>query len=467
MAATLVSQAPVMGTTRLADHGRVRLESQLSDLKRMSDAMEASCATWMCGSLVPSSTQKGAGTTQQQQQQKESTQHQIASLLMKKRARKRCCVIGGGCSGLIVVKELAEAGIEDVVCFEIQNGPGGLYRRDNYEHGCHTSSYCFTSFTCYPPEDVTQCGHYTLTEYVRYLESFVEAFELKEFIRWKHQVLNVQREFGVQGDWLVTVRNLETKTTFTERFEHIVIASGTHTNKNDARKIEWLQNFTGEILHSSEYRTAEHFRDRSVIVVGGGESASDIAVHTAKVAKKTWLACRARVGHVTPRGPHLPEDDHKYPERVLKHKKDPEKVMPEAGFDNDLTWMMYSTSDAFMPVHGYRDVLALATKDFYPGCKVNVYEKSNVNAHFGCKNCGWSSAIARYGCTPKPPILRCNGKAVTFEDRSRVDGVDAVVVCVGYRNDIAFLDEKVKKKVLNPRNSFKHVAHPEISNFFF
>jgi len=458
MAATV--GAP-MGTTRLAADRRVcRLSAQLSDLKRMSDAMEQSCASWMCG-------QQQQASTQPQQLTQASTQEQlVASLLSsRKKNRRKACVIGGGCSGLITVKELVEAGVDDVQCYELQDGPGGLYRRDNYEFGCHTSSYCFTSFTCYPPEDVTQCGHYTLSEYVRYLESFVEAFELKDFIKWKHCVQKVTRD--ADGDWLVTVMDLETKAAWTERYEVVVVASGTHTNKNDPREThEWLQNFRGDVLHSSEYRTHEHFKNKNVIIVGGGESASDIAVHTAKVAKQSWLSTKERVGHMTPRGAHLPEDDHKYYERVEAHKKCPEKHLPEAGFDNDLTWMMYSCSDAFFPLHAYRDALALATFDFLPGAKVNVYSKSNVYSQFGCKNAGWSSAIARYGCQPKPPIHKCLNHKVTFEDGTTASDVDAIVVCVGYRNDIVFLDEKVKKKVLNPRNCMKHVAHPEVSNFY-
>ena len=480
-AATMTMQQPrstlchsPMGLTRTASD-RAKLESerrvsrltgQLADLKRMSDAMEASCSTWMCGAVKNMESQ-------QVQQSQVPLQSQLAASLLRSASsyRRKVCVVGGGSSGVVCVKELLEAGVEDVVCYECQEGPGGLYRRDNYEYGCHTSSFCYTSFACYPPEDVSQCGHYTLSGYVKYLESFVEAFELGDYIKFKHKVLKVGREFGAdQGDWLVTIENLSTKAVFTQRFEHLIIASGTHTNKNDPSKTyEWLKDFDGQVLHSSDYRSAKSFAGKRVVVVGGGESASDIAVQTAKVASKTWLATRARTGHVTPRGPHLPLEDHDSSGRLEAHKKAPDKVLPDAGFDNDLSWSMYSTSNFFFPLHGYRDVMALATKDFFPGCKLNVYNKSNVDSQYGCKNAGFSSAIARFGMVPKPPIRKCEKftRRVHFEDGSVVDEIDSIIVCVGYRNDIVFLDDqKIKKKILNPRNCMKHIAHPEISNLY-
>jgi len=174
---------------------------------------------------------------------------------------------------------------------------------------------------------------------------------------------------------------------------------------------------------------------------------------------------RARCGHVTPRGAHRPEDDHK-DIGLQAHKKEPHLKPPEAGFDADLSVLMYSVSPALFALNGYRDVFALATRDFYHGCKLNVYHKSTVNSQFGCKNAGWSSAVMRYGCEPKPPIASCKNKTVKFEDGSLVIDIDAIILCIGYRNDIIFLDENIKNKVLNPRNCLKHVAHPEVSNFY-
>ncbi|KAJ8601047.1 hypothetical protein CTAYLR_004499 [Chrysophaeum taylorii] len=377
---------------------------------------------------------------------------------MSTSGQQRVCVIGAGSSGLIAARELKAAGINDFVVLETQEGPGGLYKRDNYENSCHTSNKCYTSFACAPPPDLTQCDHYTLGGYVKYLEEFAEKFDLGRHIQYRTKVEAVARD----GDgWKVTYGGR------TSRFEIVVCCSGTHTHHCHPKAHAWLEGFCGNVLHSSEFRKALNFKDKRVVICGGGESAADISVQCSKVAGQTWLAMRPRTGHVTNRAPHLPEVDHASEARVQAHIKDPDNVPPEVSFDTDLTVAHYATSERLFGVHGYKDCVAMATKDFFPGTKMNVYNKSVVTSQFGTKSGGFSSAIARYGCVPKPPVASCEGTTVIFEDGTKAEHVDAVILCIGYTNDIEFLvDDDVKAKVVNPRNSLKHVAHPDVPNFF-
>jgi putative flavoprotein involved in K+ transport len=54
-----------------------------------------------------------------------------------------------------------------------------------------------------------------------------------------------------------------------------------------------LSGFTGEVVHSVDFRNAWPFRGRNVLVVGAGNSAADIAVQLAdNGAGKVWLAVR-------------------------------------------------------------------------------------------------------------------------------------------------------------------------------
>lgn len=51
--------------------------------------------------------------------------------------------------------------------------------------------------------------------------------------------------------------------------------------------------FTGEIVHSAEYRNAQTYRDKRVLVVGGGSSAMEIAHEVATGgAAQVWMAIR-------------------------------------------------------------------------------------------------------------------------------------------------------------------------------
>lgn len=70
-----------------------------------------------------------------------------------------------------------------------------------------------------------------------------------------------------------------------------------------------LDQFTGERLHSADFRNASPLRGRDVLVVGAGNSAADIAVQLADDGARTvWLAVRT-APHLVPRaiGP-IPSD---------------------------------------------------------------------------------------------------------------------------------------------------------------
>src|SRR5436305_12205002 len=53
------------------------------------------------------------------------------------------------------------------------------------------------------------------------------------------------------------------------------------------------EQFTGEFLHSSQYRNAEPFRGRKVLVVGAGDSAADAALDASRAGSaQVWMSVR-------------------------------------------------------------------------------------------------------------------------------------------------------------------------------
>ena len=58
--------------------------------------------------------------------------------------------------------------------------------------------------------------------------------------------------------------------------------------------------FTGEYLHSHDYKSAAPFKDKDVLVIGGGNSACDVAVETSRVSKSTSISWR-RGYHLIPK----------------------------------------------------------------------------------------------------------------------------------------------------------------------
>lgn len=56
-----------------------------------------------------------------------------------------------------------------------------------------------------------------------------------------------------------------------------------------------LCSFTGNCIHSHNYRSEEPYKDRTVLVIGGGPSGIDICNHLTKVAKKVIHTRQTRI----------------------------------------------------------------------------------------------------------------------------------------------------------------------------
>lgn len=83
-------------------------------------------------------------------------------------------------------------------------------------------------------------------------------------------------------------------------FHAVCICTGTNTWAS-LPCFKGQENFKGEIMHSERYRSAEEFAGKRVLVVGSGESGSDICNEISKFAKHAALAIRGKHGHLIPR----------------------------------------------------------------------------------------------------------------------------------------------------------------------
>jgi cation diffusion facilitator CzcD-associated flavoprotein CzcO len=100
-------------------------------------------------------------------------------------------------------------------------------------------------------------------DFAAYLEQYANAFGLKPY--FNHQVLSVERE---NNTWEVATE----KNTF--HSENVIVATGY------ARKplLHQDSGFTGEVIHSADYKNGEKYRNKKVLLVGFGNSACEIAI---------------------------------------------------------------------------------------------------------------------------------------------------------------------------------------------
>ncbi|MFF0816766.1 flavin-containing monooxygenase [Rhodococcus sp. NPDC003318] len=203
----------------------------------------------------------------------------------------KVCVVGAGPCGLTTVKQLLDEKHE-VVCFDRNANVGGIWLRDEGDDGkmkAYDNLHLTISMKLMAYSDFPFTGgrvFYKRKQYFEYLEEYSDRFGLHEHIRFDSEVTNVER---TSAGWTVTVRrgDVESK----EDFDAVAVCSGPFKTPN--RDIAELAGFSGEIVHSSEYRNAERFRGKRVLVVGMAESGADIVREIGDVAEACTLSIRS------------------------------------------------------------------------------------------------------------------------------------------------------------------------------
>eukprot|EP00478_Filoreta_tenera_P002695 GABV01002803.1.p1 GENE.GABV01002803.1~~GABV01002803.1.p1 ORF type:complete len:192 (+),score=40.14 GABV01002803.1:24-578(+) len=106
-------------------------------------------------------------------------------------------------------------------------------------------------------------------------------------VRLNHRCTSAEKKGNL---WTVTVSTHGETVVFTAN--RLVIASGEcHTPMMPS----WtnMDAFKGEILHSSAYKTGENYKDKRVLVVGTGNSGSEIALDLWEWGAKPFLLSRS------------------------------------------------------------------------------------------------------------------------------------------------------------------------------
>jgi dimethylaniline monooxygenase (N-oxide forming) len=349
-------------------------------------------------------------------------------------------------------KELKEAGINCRV-FESSETFGGVFARQ-FAGARMTSSNLTTAFSDFP-HDPAHATIWTVEEYRAYLSRYVEHFGLGERIRFGTRVTRV----APAGDWEVTTES-EVGRAF-HRFDAVVVASGVHCC---ARMPEWqgLNSFTGTIMHSSAFRSADDFVGRRILVVGGGESAADIAETIGSKAQAACISIRRRAGHIVPR--NLSEISSDFPDvgasdmdTCRAHHALPHWYGPVMARRNASEFLKYAVRNGW-------EVSELMAR-------INLSDPhSSSQTRFGTKSAGFCRAIVEHGWTMKPAIRRVRASRVEFEDGSMFE-CDTIICATGFASRFEFLEQdlpEVARAASMPRaNLYKHCVHPAVGPSLF
>lgn len=196
-------------------------------------------------------------------------------------------VIGAGQSGLATAHALRKLGIEPVV-LEAGDAPTGAWAK-YYESLTLFSPARYSALPGMPfPGDPDRYPH--RDEVIDYLAAYAQ--ELDADIRTGHYVRTIEHHHGNFTAHLADGRKLHART--------VVAATGGFTNPYRPA-LPGLEGFTGTVIHAADYQRPEPFTGQRVLVVGGGNSAVQIATELAEDARVT-LTTRGRL-HFSPQRP--------------------------------------------------------------------------------------------------------------------------------------------------------------------
>lgn len=209
----------------------------------------------------------------------------------------RVAVIGAGAAGLASAKALVDEGI-DVIVYEKGDRPGGLWAQDNssglspaYDSLHLNTSKARTEFADFPMP--SNWPDYPSAAMVAgYLADYADTHGVTQRIAFGAEVSAVVRH---HDDWQVTLADGTS-----ERFDAIVVANGHNWDPRHPDPT-YPGTFDGTQMHAHDYRSAEVFRDKRVLVVGMGNSAMDITVDASYVSRGPVLLSARHGVHIVPK----------------------------------------------------------------------------------------------------------------------------------------------------------------------
>jgi hypothetical protein len=350
----------------------------------------------------------------------------------------KICIIGTGPSGITALKNFRDEGL-DVIAFDRNHDVGGnwIYSEDEshssvFETTHIISSKSLSQYADFPFDDFDPnvSDYPSHAELKNYFQAYARKFDLYPYIQFGTLVKHCKRL--EDGSWEVTTeKEGEEKT---QTFTHLVVCNGHHWNP---RHPNYPGEFTGDYLHSHNFKKAEPFRDKRVLVIGGGNSACDVAVETSRVSQKTAISMRR--GY-----------------RIL-----PKFLMgiPTDIIGAGMTWLPVS----------WRNLMGGLIIRIANGPN-SLYGLPKVTHKFGETHPTINSELLykiRHGkVTPFGDIQRYEGKTVHFKD-GRKDRFDTIIACTGYILSHPFFDKNLIDYSEGDVPLYLKMFHPEIDNLYF
>jgi cation diffusion facilitator CzcD-associated flavoprotein CzcO len=314
------------------------------------------------------------------------------------RSEAQFALVGAGPLGLAVARALKQHGIP-YVQFESASELGGNWRDGVYETAHIISSRKTTEFPDYPmPSDYPDFP--SAAQMLAYLQDYAHHYDLVPQIAFNTTVSEARPDAGGGEErWELTFADGTRGV-----YKGVISCVGHHW---DRRWPSYPGTFAGELMHSKDYRTPEQLRGKRVLIIGGGNSACDIASEAARVGASSHLSVR--------RGYWF---------------------LPKTMFGVPLVELVRPWTPLWLQRLFLRAVLAVSVGDYR---RYGLQKPDHaIFEHHPTINSELLHYIKHGRITPHPDVARYDGEFVEFADGTR-ERIDVIVAATGFHQTIPFL----------------------------
>lgn len=216
----------------------------------------------------------------------------------------RVGIIGAGPSGMAQLRAFEAARIlgaemPEITCFEKQSDWGGQWNytwhtgMDGSGESAHSSMY--RHLWSNGPKECLEFSDYTFDEHFGrpissfpprevlfdYISGRVEKSDVRKYIKFNTAVRWVNYDATAE-EFTVASQNVKTGESETHVFDKLVVSTG-HFSIPNTPEFEGINTFPGEVMHAHDFRGAERFAGKDLLMIGSSYSAEDIGMQAHKM----------------------------------------------------------------------------------------------------------------------------------------------------------------------------------------
>ena len=401
--------------------------------------------------------------------------------------KKTVAVIGGGVAGIVAAKEAMQEGHE-VVVYEQASCFGGVWNSDDAlskrttGRTLSSSSRYNSFFGDFPMNDSredtianqTYPSHYSEADYREYLSQYTEHFDLVKLFKFNTTVEST--EPTRDNKWEVKVRHQDGSIQ-TYIHDFVIVSTGLNHQSNPLKLCQTSNSTRLDTGHSATYRNRENYQGKKVVIVGMGESSSDLAAEIASVAQEV---------HVIVRSPILLLPRNTFGQKLAPDHKLSRLILSCPQYMR--TWKLLSQTVMYGPLYwfaskflGLKNVFGVSLEDGKPYHDNWSWEWWKLFYKLGFFHPKARWGLTRGQVTKTAPIVDAyrqgklhfhttdihavNDSCVLLEDGNKIEAVDALVNATGYKSVWPFLPTGYQEH--DSRDRYRLVFHPELPNMAF